>query len=165
MDPEIGSCLMRYCGHLPTGNRYEEPAFEYRGRDGVVIIGDSVIARLLLTEPGQAFFGMFQKNILRQTPYAQLDCRHLFADLDVDLLEVAISGLSLCYGNNVLGIRQIAVSNDVLIYKEGKDLYCFLLLCFLYFGFLLVFDSICSRGGWRRLRLTGRRLSPSSCLD
>jgi hypothetical protein len=54
---------------------------------------------------------MFQQNVLRHTPYGQIDASHLFKDLDVDLLTVAVSGLALCYGNNVFGIRQVEVCN------------------------------------------------------
>jgi hypothetical protein len=104
--------VLKFFGHQPTSGRYQEPDFEYTGRDAVVVFSDSVLARLLLTQPSQAFFGMFQQNVLKHTPYGQLDVRHLFEHLDLDLLTVAISGLAYCYGNNILGIRQVEVRDD-----------------------------------------------------
>jgi hypothetical protein len=108
-DPEVGDVVLKFFGHHPTSSCYQEPEFEYTGRDAVVVFSDSVLARVLLTKPTQAFFGMFQQKVLRHTPYGQVDASHLFKDLDANLLTVAVSGLALCYGNNVFGIRQVEV--------------------------------------------------------
>jgi hypothetical protein len=108
-DPEVGDAVLRFSGHHPMSGHYQEPEFEYTGRDAVVVFSDSVLARILLTKPTQAFFAMFQQNVLRRTPYGQIDASHLLKDLDVDLLTVAVSGLAYCYGNNIFGIRQVEV--------------------------------------------------------
>jgi hypothetical protein len=111
-DPEVGDAVIKFFGHQPTSGRYQQPELEYTGRDAIVVFSDSVLARLLLMKPSQAFFGMYQQNVLRHTPYGQLDVRHLFKHLDLDMLTVSISGLAYCYGNNILGIRQVEVCDN-----------------------------------------------------
>lgn len=101
--------MLKFFGHQPTAICYQELEFEYTGKNAVVLFSDSVTARILMTKPSQAFFPMFQQNVLRHTPYGQIDASHLFKDLDVDFLTVAVSGLAFCYGNNVFGIRQFEV--------------------------------------------------------
>jgi hypothetical protein len=108
-DPEIGDAVLRFSGHHPTSARYQEPEFEYTGRNAIVVFSDSVLGRILLTKPTQAFFAMFKQNVLRHTPYGQIDASHLLKDLDVDVLTVAVSGLAYCYGNNVFDIHQVEV--------------------------------------------------------
>jgi hypothetical protein len=108
-DPEVGDAVLKFFGHHPTSNRYQEPEFEYTGKNAVALFSDSVTAWILMTKPSHAFFGMFQQNVLRHTPHGQIDASHLFQDMDFDFLTVAMSGLALCYGNNVFGIRQVEV--------------------------------------------------------
>jgi hypothetical protein len=110
LDPEAGDALVQYLGHVPTGARYEQPDFEYTGRDAIAVITNSTVARVRLTRPSQCFFGMFQGGVIKPTPYGQIDASHLFADLPFDTLQVSISGLAHCYGHNILTTRQIEVS-------------------------------------------------------
>jgi hypothetical protein len=108
-DPEEGDALVRYVGHSPTGKKPETPKFTYRGRDAIVIFTDSTAARLLMTQPDQAFFAMFQGRELKRIPYGQIDVSHVFEDLPFDVLQVSISGFCLVYGRNKINPRHFAV--------------------------------------------------------
>jgi hypothetical protein len=109
-DPEVGDALVQYLGHFPTGAKYETPDFEFTGRDAIIVITNSTMARVRLTKPSQAFFGMFQGGSLKPTPYGQIDASHLLAGLPCDTLQLSVSGLANCYGHNIFTTRQIEVS-------------------------------------------------------
>lgn len=109
-DPAPGNALVAHEGHSPTGARYEQVDLEYRGRDAIVVLGNSTVARGRLAPPGQSFFAMFSQGSLVPTPYGQIDASHLFEDFPVDVLDFGISGLCYCFGRNTLGLRQFEVS-------------------------------------------------------
>jgi hypothetical protein len=98
LDPVEDHVVLDYNHRRPSDPDGLTPDFEFDGRDGILLLGDSNVTKFRAASPSRSFFAKVSYGGLVDIPYPQVDCSFLFDQLPMSMIHVGISGWSLKHG-------------------------------------------------------------------